>query len=41
MALRQPDAEAFARFVRETAKPFPDDYRRIKSVNLGLEEAVR
>jgi hydroxyacylglutathione hydrolase len=36
LALRQPDAEAFARFVRETAKPFPDDYRRIKSVNLGL-----
>lgn len=36
LALRQPDAEAFARFVRETAKPFPDGYRRIKSVNLGL-----
>jgi hypothetical protein len=27
--------------VRETSKPFPDDYRRMKSVNLGLEEAVR
>lgn len=36
LALRQPDAEAFAGFVRETAKPFPDDYRRIKSINLGL-----
>ena len=36
LALRQPDAETFARFVRETAKPFPDDYRRIKSINLGL-----
>lgn len=36
LALRRPDAEAFARFVRETAKPFPDDYRRIKSLNLGL-----
>lgn len=23
-------------FVRETAKPFPDDYSRIKSYNLGL-----
>ena len=41
LALRQPDADAFARFVRETAKPFPDDYRRIKSINLGLTEAVR
>jgi glyoxylase-like metal-dependent hydrolase (beta-lactamase superfamily II) len=41
LALQQPDADAFARFVRETSKPFPDDYRRMKSVNLGLEEAVR
>jgi hydroxyacylglutathione hydrolase len=41
LALRQPDADAFARFVRETAKPFPDDYRHIKAINLGLEEAVR
>jgi hydroxyacylglutathione hydrolase len=36
LALAQPDAFAFARFVRETAKPFPDDYRGIKSYNLGL-----
>ncbi|HET7038752.1 MAG TPA: hypothetical protein VFH97_02630, partial [Gemmatimonadales bacterium] len=36
LALRQPDAEAFARFVRETAKPFPRDYARIKAYNLGL-----
>jgi glyoxylase-like metal-dependent hydrolase (beta-lactamase superfamily II) len=36
LALRQPDAAAFARFVRETAKPFPGGYRRIKSLNLGL-----
>ena len=41
LALRQPDADAFARFVRETAKPFPDDYRHIKAINLGLEEVVR
>jgi hydroxyacylglutathione hydrolase len=41
LALRQPDAQAFARFVHETAKPFPDGYRRIKAINLGLEEAVR
>ncbi len=36
LALAQPDAAAFAAFVRETAKPFPDDYARIKSYNLGL-----
>lgn len=36
LATRQPDAEAFARFVRETAKPFPKDYERIKAYNLGL-----
>ncbi|HSP74365.1 MAG TPA: hypothetical protein VLN26_18485, partial [Gaiellaceae bacterium] len=36
LALAQPDAAAFAAFVRETAKPFPDNYSRIKSYNLGL-----
>jgi hydroxyacylglutathione hydrolase len=36
LAMKQPDAEAFARFVKETAKPFPDNYARIKSYNLGL-----
>jgi hydroxyacylglutathione hydrolase len=36
LALSQPDAAAFAAFVHETAKPFPDDYRRIKAYNLGL-----
>jgi glyoxylase-like metal-dependent hydrolase (beta-lactamase superfamily II) len=36
LALRQPDAAAFAAFVRDTVRPFPDDYRRIKSYNLGL-----
>jgi glyoxylase-like metal-dependent hydrolase (beta-lactamase superfamily II) len=36
LAMRQPDAAAFARFVKDTAKPFPDNYARIKSYNLGL-----
>jgi hydroxyacylglutathione hydrolase len=36
LAMRQPDAAAFAHFVKETAKPFPDNYARIKSYNLGL-----
>ena len=36
LALAQPDAEAFGRFVKETAKPFPENYASIKSFNLGL-----
>jgi glyoxylase-like metal-dependent hydrolase (beta-lactamase superfamily II) len=36
LALAQPDAAAFASFVRETAKPFPEHYQWIKSYNLGL-----
>jgi glyoxylase-like metal-dependent hydrolase (beta-lactamase superfamily II) len=36
LALQKPDAAAFAAFVKETAKPFPQDYARIKSANLGL-----
>jgi hydroxyacylglutathione hydrolase len=36
LAMQQPDAESFARFVKETSKPFPADYARIKSRNLGL-----
>ena len=35
-AMQQPDADAFARFVKETAKPFPGNYAGIKSRNLGL-----
>jgi glyoxylase-like metal-dependent hydrolase (beta-lactamase superfamily II) len=35
-AMQQPDAETFARFVKETAKPFPANYAGIKSRNLGL-----
>lgn len=43
LALVRPDAGAFARFVKETARPLPDNYRKIKSYNLGLipkEEVV-
>ncbi|GIU94509.1 MAG: hypothetical protein KatS3mg012_0966 [Gaiellaceae bacterium] len=36
LALAQPDVAAFAAFVRETAKPFPERYQWIKSYNLGL-----
>jgi glyoxylase-like metal-dependent hydrolase (beta-lactamase superfamily II) len=36
LALSQPDVAAFARFVHETAKPFPENYQWIKSYNLGL-----
>jgi glyoxylase-like metal-dependent hydrolase (beta-lactamase superfamily II) len=36
LAMRQETPEAFARFVRETAKPFPANYKRIKAYNLGL-----
>ena len=42
-AMQQPDAETFARFVKETAKPFPANYAGIKSRSLGLiadEKAV-
>jgi glyoxylase-like metal-dependent hydrolase (beta-lactamase superfamily II) len=38
LAMQQGDADAFARFVKETAKPFPQNYTRIKSYNLGLIE---
>jgi hypothetical protein len=34
--MQQPDAPALAAFVRETSKPFPSNYARIKSFNLGL-----
>ncbi len=36
LALSQPDVAAFARFVKETGKPFPENYQWIKSYNLGL-----
>ena len=39
LAMQQPDAESFARFVAETAKPFPADYASIKAFNLGLADS--
>ena len=36
LAMRQPNAEEFGKFVKETARPFPDNYGVIKSYNLGL-----
>ncbi len=41
LSLAQADARAFAAFVRETARPLPDQYTSIESINLGLREAVR
>jgi hydroxyacylglutathione hydrolase len=38
LALGQPDEAAFARFVAESLRAMPEDYRRIKSINLGLVE---
>ncbi len=40
LPMQQPDAEAFARFVRASAKPFPVSYARFKAINLGLETAA-
>lgn len=40
LALARDSAQAFAAFVRETARPFPEGYARIKSINLGLREAA-
>jgi glyoxylase-like metal-dependent hydrolase (beta-lactamase superfamily II) len=36
LAMLKPDAAAFAAFVKDTMKPFPARYARIKSTNLGL-----
>lgn len=36
LAMLKDDAASFAAFVKETAKPFPANYARIKSYNLGL-----
>lgn len=38
-ALQQSDPESFAQFVRETAKPFPENYQTIKRKNMGQEAA--
>ena len=39
LALAHETAQRFAAFVRETARPFPEDYARIKSINLGVRDA--
>jgi len=36
LAMQQADELAFAQFVRESSKPFPHNYSRLKSYNLGL-----
>jgi glyoxylase-like metal-dependent hydrolase (beta-lactamase superfamily II) len=38
-ALAQVNPPDFAAFVRETARPFPQQHERIKSINLGLRES--
>jgi hydroxyacylglutathione hydrolase len=38
LPMAQPNAEAFAEFVKATSREAPDDYRRIKAINLGLAE---
>jgi len=36
LPMLQPDAAGFAAFVRETSRPVPEGYRRLKAINLGL-----
>jgi hydroxyacylglutathione hydrolase len=36
LAMQAADEKAFAAFVKETSKPFPENYARIKSYNLGI-----
>lgn len=38
-ALAQEGPLTFAAFVRETARPFPEQYDRVKSINLGRRES--
>lgn len=38
LPMSQPDAASFASFVRETSRPVPEGYKRIKAINLGLAE---
>lgn len=35
LPMAQPNAQAFAEFVKATSRELPDDYRRIKAINLG------
>jgi hydroxyacylglutathione hydrolase len=41
LAMRQDDERAFARFVRENARPFPENYASLKAFNLGLIPSPR
>jgi glyoxylase-like metal-dependent hydrolase (beta-lactamase superfamily II) len=36
LPMQRPNAEVFAEFVRDTAKPLPEDFERIKATNLGM-----
>jgi hydroxyacylglutathione hydrolase len=36
LPMKQPNAEIFAEFVRDTSKPLPEGYQEIKERNLGL-----
>jgi len=38
LPMRQPNAEIFAEFVRDTSKPLPENLETIKGLNLGLED---
>lgn len=40
LALARENAQAFAAFLRESARPLPEAYTHIKSINLGLIEAA-
>jgi glyoxylase-like metal-dependent hydrolase (beta-lactamase superfamily II) len=37
LPMQRPNAEVFAEFVRDTAKPLPGSFERIKAQNLGME----
>jgi len=41
LALTRESVQAFADFVHETSRPFPNEYTRIKSINLGLRGVER
>jgi glyoxylase-like metal-dependent hydrolase (beta-lactamase superfamily II) len=36
LPMRQPNPEIFAEFVRDTSKPLPEGYERLKCQNLGM-----
>ena len=40
LPMRQPNPVIFAEFVRDTSKPLPEGYQRMKMRNLGLDGAV-